>query len=131
MSFHVKGFPSYVDSDNVTVEYTAYSDEEVAPEKCRMAAWANSYPDLESEDSSHEHPSNMYDEVKEDLTLSMQGGTISGTSTLERDVSPPDYRNLTGPLHSAFSGSGEGVTRQGRVENAYDYPPVKFTRAEL
>ena len=158
--------PSIAGVDNYIVEYTASADKNIAPEKMTMAAWVNSYPDLESEDSSHEDSSNIYDEIKEDLTsgtpeaftspvpagysiptlppqhcnsvsealraLSLRGSTSSGTSTLERDVSPPpDYRNLTAPLHSAFSGSGEGVTRQGRVENAYDYPPVRFTRAEL
>ena len=33
-----------------------------------MGAWANSYPDLESEDSADANPSHIYDEVKNDLT---------------------------------------------------------------
>ena len=158
-------YPFTVGSDNYIVEYTAYADEEVIPEKHTMAGWANGYPDLESEDSSHEDPSHLYNEVKEDLTstmredftssvpagysvptypqyrnsvsealraLSLRGGTNSGTSTLERDDSaPPDYHNLSGPLHSTFSGSGEGVAQQTHVENVNDQPPVRFMRAEL
>ena len=57
--------------DSYVVEYTAYADEEVAPEKRTMAAWANSYPGLESDGSTQEDPLNLYNEVKEDLTNSV------------------------------------------------------------
>ena len=52
--------------DNYVVEYTVSLDEKVTPDK--VGAWANSYPDLESEDSADANPSHIYDEVKEDLT---------------------------------------------------------------
>ena len=163
ISFHV--YPSNVGLDSSIVEYTVSLHKEVALEKSTMAGWANSYPDLESEDSSHEDPSHIYDEVKEDLTcamredftssvpagysvprspqyrnsvsealraLSLRGGTNSGTSTPERNVSPPpDYHDLPGPLHSTFSGSGEGVAQKTRVENVYYQPPIRFMQAEL
>jgi len=52
--------------ENCVVQYTVSLDEKVTPDK--MGAWANSYPDLESEDSADANPSHIYDEVKNDLT---------------------------------------------------------------
>ena len=74
--------------NDVIVEYSA-SPEGVTPDKSTMAAWANSYPDLESEDSSQEDSSCIYDEVKEDLSSS---ATENFTSSVPAGYSVPTLR---------------------------------------
>lgn len=116
--------PSNVGLSNYIVEYTASAEEEMAPEKRVMAAWVNSYPDLESEDPSQEDPAHLYDEVKQDLSSSATEDFVGTVPTgYSVPTHPPRYRNSVSEALRALSLQGGTNSETPPLERAVSPPP--------